>query len=145
MKRLLVDEKERVGAWVAKKVDQRAPWGAFNAFGAERDGSIVAGVVVNNINGANATLHIASEKTAGKGLVAVLIATADYCFNQVGLKRMTGMVPMSMPDVIKFDKHLGWKEEFVMKDAAPDGGDMMVLVMRPDDCRWLIRSEKNVR
>lgn len=143
---MILREKERIGAWVAGMVEQSAPWGAFYAIGAERDGRIVAGVVINNMNQANATVHIAAEKYAGKALVAVLVAASGYCFVQCRLRRITGFVPMSMPDVIAFDRHLGFKDEFVMRDAAPDGGDMMVLVMRPEDCRWLrYGSGDNVR
>ena len=46
------------------------------------------------------------------------------------------MVPTNEPHIIQFDKHLGFEEEFVMKDGAP-GADMQILVMWPDTCRWL--------
>jgi hypothetical protein len=47
------------------------------------------------------------------------------------------MVPTNEPDVIKFDKHLGFREEFVMKDGAI-GADMMILVLSREDAkqRW---------
>jgi hypothetical protein len=47
------------------------------------------------------------------------------------------MVPSNKPDVIRFDKHLGFEEEFVMKKAARDGHDLHILVMWPEKCRWL--------
>ena len=51
---LIFDDKERVGAWVAEQVEQRAEWGSFYAMGAEVDGKIVSGVVFNNFNECNA-------------------------------------------------------------------------------------------
>lgn len=135
MAELVFDQKLRVGAWVAQKVGQEASWGSFYAMGIEQDGKIIAGIVFNNFNGANATCHVAVDKPNRK-LVELLRAAADYAFNQCGLKRLTGMVPSNEPHVLQFDKNLGFEEEFVMKDGAP-GADMHVLVLWPDKCRWL--------
>jgi hypothetical protein len=133
---LIFDQKERVGDWVAQQVEQTASWGSFYAMGVEKDGQIVAGVVVNNYNCANATAHIAIAYRT-REIVDLFRHVCRYAFVQCGLSRLTGMVPLSKPDVIAFDKHLGFKEEFVMRKAAHDGGDLMVLVMWPDGCRWL--------
>jgi L-amino acid N-acyltransferase YncA len=133
--RLVFDDKHRVGDWVAEQVDHQARWGDFYAMGVERDGQIIAGAVVNNYNGANATAHIAVARHT-RLLIPLLQNMCDYVFNQCKLKRLTGMVPTNEPDTIAFDKHLGFEEEFVMKDGAP-GADMMVLVMWPHNCRWL--------
>jgi RimJ/RimL family protein N-acetyltransferase len=135
MAQLVFDQSDRVGEWVAERVDQRGSWGDFYAMGVEQDGQIVAGVVINNYNGANATCHIAIDKRT-KLLVKLFYHVCDYAFNHAKLKRLTGMVPTNEPHIIAFDKHLGFEEEFVMKDGAP-GADMMVLVMRPETCRWL--------
>jgi RimJ/RimL family protein N-acetyltransferase len=135
MAELLFDQSDRVGAWVAEKVNQRASWGDFYAIGIEQGGQIIAGSVVNNYNGANATCHIAIDKQSKK-LPEMVAHTCNYAFNHCGLKRLTGMVPTNEPKTIAFDKHLGFEEEFVMKDGAP-GADMMVLVMWHDKCRWL--------
>jgi hypothetical protein len=137
MAHLVLDpqNQKRVGQWVAEKVGQGASWGDFFAVGVERGGEIIAGVVVNNYNGANATCHIAIAQQT-KMLVPLLRTVCDYAFRHCRLKRLTGMVPINEPHIIAFDKHLGFEEEFVMKDGAP-GSDMQVLVMRPDNCRWL--------
>lgn len=136
MGRLVIDQKERVADWVARRVEQSASWGSFYAMGVERDGELVAGVVVNNYNGANATCHIAIDRP-GKDTITLLRAVADYAFRHCKLKRLTGLVPASKPEVLEFDLHLGWEMEFVMRSAAYDGGDLHVLVMWPDKCRWL--------
>jgi hypothetical protein len=133
---LIFDQKERVGAWVAERVEQSASWGSFYAMGAERNGVLVAGIVFNNMNSHNAMCHIAIEKP-GKDMLKLLTHAAHYAFRFCGLKRITGMVPASKPDVLAFDLRIGWVEEFVMQDAAFDGGPLHVLVMRPENCRWL--------
>ncbi len=135
MANLVLYDRERVADWVAGRVSQRVPWEGYNAFGVEQGGRLVAGVVVHQINGANAFCHIAIDKP-GKTLFSLFFVVCDYCFNQLGLKRITGMVPTNEPHIIAFDKKLGFEEEFVMKDAAPEA-DLMVLVMRAENCRWL--------
>lgn len=135
MAELVYDQKERIGAWVAELTGQESSWGSFYAMGVVRGDDIIAGVVINNFNRSNATCHIAIAQQT-KMIVPLFEAVCDYAFRQCKLKRLTGMVPMNEPAVIEFDKHLGFEEEFVMKDGAADS-DMQVLVMWPDKCRWL--------
>jgi RimJ/RimL family protein N-acetyltransferase len=135
MAELVYDQADRIGAWVASQVNQGADWGSFYALGVVDGDEVLAGVVINNFNGANATCHIAIAKQTKK-IIPLFRAVCDYAFNYAKLKRLTGMVPSNEPHIIAFDKHLGFEEEFVMKDGAP-GADMHVLVMRPDTCRWL--------
>lgn len=134
--KLIHDDSERVGAWVAERVEMRAPWGGFSALGMERDGEIVAGIVMNNYNGTNAAVHMAVDKP-GKDMLTLFKLFCEYAFVQCGLKRITGLVPSDKPDVVAFDKKIGFEEEFVMKFGAPDGADMHILVMWPEKCRWL--------
>jgi len=135
MDELVFDQKEAIGAWVAQQVGQTCEWGSFYSLGIVRDGEIIAGVVFNNFNGANATCHIAISKFS-RVMPAMIEHSCKYAFEFCGLKRLTGMVPSNEPKILAFDKHLGFEEEFVMKDGAP-GADMHVLVMWPDKCRWL--------
>ena len=135
MAELVFDQRELVGHWVASQVNQVADWGSFYAMGVVDKGEVIAGVVVNNFNGANATCHIAITRHT-KLIIPLFRAVCDYAFNHCKLKRLTGMVPSNEPHILAFDKHLGFVEEFVMKDGAP-GADMHVLVLWPTDCRWL--------
>ncbi len=135
MAKLVLYDRNRVAYWVAQRIGQVVPWEGFNAFGVESEGEIVAGVVIHNINSSNAYCHIAIDKPS-KAVFELFRVLADYSFRQLGLKRLTGVVPTDRPDIIKFDKKLGFEEEFVMKDAA-DNADMMFLVIWADKCRWL--------
>jgi RimJ/RimL family protein N-acetyltransferase len=135
MAELVFDQQDLIGSWVAEKVGQGASWGSFYAIGVMSGDQVIAGVVINNYNGANATCHIAIAQQT-KAIIPLFRSVCDYAFNHCKLKRLTGMVPSNEPKILAFDKHLGFEEEFVMKDGAP-GADMHVLVMRPDTCPWL--------
>ena len=82
--RLVFEDKERVGAWVAEQVEQRAEWGSFYAMGAEVDGKIVSGVVFNNFNECNATAHIACSKP--NKLFLELRPCIQICFRDLQVK-----------------------------------------------------------
>lgn len=135
MSRLIIDDRERVADWVAGQVGQRVQWEGFNAFGIELNGEIVAGVVIHQINGANAFCHIAIEKPT-KRLIELFVVVCDYCFRQLGLNRLTGLVPSNEEHIVKFDMRLGFEIEFIMKGAAV-GADLVGLVMWADKCPWL--------
>ena len=66
----------------------------------------------------------------------MLWITFDYPFNQLGVKKLIGQVPSSNLKALEFDKKLGFKEEARISDVFPDG-DLIVLSMRREDCRWL--------
>lgn len=135
MAELVLYDKERVADWVAGRVGQGCVWEGYNAFGVESDGKLTAGVVVHQINGANAFCHIAVDKPS-KAMYQLFTAVSDYSFRQLGLKRLTGLVPSNEPHIVKFDIKLGFEIEAVLKDAAVDA-DLVVLVMWADKCRWL--------
>lgn len=65
-----------------------------------------------------------------------LFAIFDYPFNQLGCKRVTGLVPSDNLRAQEVNEKLGWKRETVLKDYFLDG-DGIVYVMRKEDCRWL--------
>jgi hypothetical protein len=135
MTELVLYDKERVADWVAGRVGQGCTWEGYNAFGVESDGNLIAGVVVHQINGANAFCHIAVDKPT-KAMLRLFEVVSDYSFRQLGLKRLTGLVPSNEPHVVKFDVKLGFEIEAVLKDAAIEA-DLVVLVLWADKCRWL--------
>jgi hypothetical protein len=133
---LVYDRKDLIGTWVAIQTGQDTTWGDFYAMGIMDGSSILAGVVFNNFNQQNCMVHIAVRRRT-KLILKLFTAVCDYAFNVCKLKRITGMVPTDQPDVIAFDKHLGFREEFIMKDAG-NSSDMQVLVLTPADAtRWL--------
>ena len=136
--RMIFDDRERVGDWVAEKVGQLCTWGSYYAMGAEKDGQIVSGVVFNNFNDCNATCHIAVSKP-NKLFLELLDHAFLYAFDSCGLKRLTGLVEADNPKALKLDKHIGFEQEGVMKQAGSEGQDMLILVLWP----WNYRRGSN--
>ncbi len=63
-------------------------------------------------------------------------AAFDYPFNQAGLKVLFGIVNSNNDSAMKFDTQLGFTELSRIEGAHDDGGDIVLLTMRADDCKW---------
>lgn len=102
----------------------------------ERTVDIVAGVWFEGFNGANINMHVAA--VPGKRWMTrdFLWYVFHYAFEQCGVKRITGLVEENNYDARKFDEHIGFELETRLKDASPHG-DLLVYVMRKENCRWL--------
>ena len=136
MRQIVCNRKDEVGAFVAQRIGVASPavFGEYNAIGVEQDGDIVSGVIYSDYNGANCWMHVATEVPLTRHLLAVGF---DYPFNRLGCRRLTGWVEASNTEAVKLDQHLGFEVEFVMQRAARDGGDVMIMRMFKEDCRFL--------
>lgn len=139
MNRLVFDDRERVGRWVAQG-DPLARYGNYYAMGAERNGELVAGIVIDHmLEGANGFAHITITKP-GKDTHALISAFFDYAFNQCKLKRVTAMCPSTNSKIVAFNSKVGFVEEHRIINGVP-GGDMLVLGMLPEKCKWIKQKE----
>ena len=60
----------------------------------------------------------------------------EYPFYQLGVKKVIGIVNSENTQALSFDLRLGFQIEHVIKDAY-DRGDMYILSMTPEQCRWI--------
>ena len=112
-------------------------WSNFRAIGLEKDGELIAGVVYDNYTKATIFMHIAA-KPGRKWLTRnFLWYMFHYPFVELGVKRVTGIIPVSNKDSINFANGLkGARLEALLKDAHPDG-DMAIYCMFKQDCKYL--------
>lgn len=104
--------------------------------GLEREGELVAGVVYEGYNGVNVWMHVAIAPGARftRGYIRYCF---HYPFIELGCKRISGYVEANNEAARRFDEHIGFKQEAVLKGAATDGGDVILYVMRREDCRYV--------
>jgi hypothetical protein len=135
MRQILLDCDSLVGPFVAARSGAQYIPAAAKCIGLVEDGKVIAGVMYEAYNGANVSMHVAGE---GRRWLTrdFLWICFDYPFNQLGVKRVTGVVPSSNADARRFDEHLGFVYEATLKDAYP-GGDLIIYSMHRDQCRWL--------
>ena len=60
-----------------------------------------------------------------------------YPFLVCGVKRLSGYVIASNTAACRLNEHLGYRVEATLAGAAPDGGDVLIYVMRKEDCRYV--------
>lgn len=132
----LVYDLDRVHAFVREKTPINMVSGS-TAIGLERDGELVAGVVYEGYNGHNVWMHVAAEPSKRWMTKDYLRACFLYPFNVMKCERVSGYVEAWNEVARRFDEHLGFRPEAVLQGAASDGGDVILYVMRREDCRYV--------
>lgn len=126
-----------IGPWICKIAGGEWCPGRGVTIGLMDDtGDLIAGVLYEDYNQANITMHIAAVPGRRWLCREFLWFCFYYPFEQLGCKRVTGLVAASNLEARRFDEHLGFQLEATLEDAHPDG-DLLVYKMRKEDCRWL--------
>lgn len=131
----IISNPARVWAYVRQYTPISMVAGS-KGLGLERDGELIAGVVYEGYNTQNVWMHVAT--TPGKKWTMEFMRYCFYYpFVELGCKRVSGYVEASNALARRFDEHLGFKKEAVLEGAAADGGDVILYVMRREDCRYV--------
>jgi hypothetical protein len=125
--------------WAYEQVGERLPverkWQKTIA---QIDGlEVLAVVLYDCYNLVNIDMHIATNGRRDWLTKFFLWAAFDYPFNQLGVRRITAKPPSNYPAAIAFAKRVGFRQEGVLRCAAADGADVVVLGMLREECRFL--------
>ena len=137
MKRLIYGQDERVCAWVGPLVDEPNFGPDASAIGMEQDGVLIAGVVFNHYTGGSINMHIAALPGKRWATRQALFAAFAYPFIQLKCNRVTGFVREDNFAAQRFDEHLGFRREGLIRRACVDGTNMILYGMLREECRWL--------
>jgi RimJ/RimL family protein N-acetyltransferase len=137
MKTTVYGQDERVRNWVAARVDEDRFHETDTAIGLEENGELIAGVVYNMYTGPSISMHVAA--VVGKRWLTrdFLYRVFAYPFIQLGCNRVTGLVREDNLQAQKFDEHIGFVREGLMRGACDDGQNMILYGMLRKECRWL--------
>ena len=134
MRRITSENQEELRAWITgvlgTKFDKET-----RCIGQEIDGKIGAVVAYTNIQSKSCAMHTASimPNWISKDL---LWAAFDYPFNKLGVNVILAAVSSTNEEALKLDRHLGFVDKAYIEDAHIDG-DLVILAMRRENCRWL--------
>lgn len=133
---IVFNDKEH-GAAIANRVPR-----VFNPTGdvvisnvSDHTGKLLGGVIFEGYTGTCIFMHQASWSRHWLSN-DMLWAAFDYPFVQLKVSKVAGTVPSTDPLLVDFNKRLGFVEECRIKGAYP-GGDMLVMTMDVENCRWL--------
>jgi len=144
--RVVVDQcPDLVGPWIAKQIGITYIPGAMTAIGLMDTDTkeIVAGLLYEKYNGVSVTMHQAISRP---GVVTkdFLWYVFYYPFVQLGCERLTGIVEANNTPAIELNLKLGFEIEARLERACPSG-DLIIMRMFREDCRFLERGKRNGR
>ena len=134
MRRVVTDNQEHLRGWITGVLGmQFSPYATF--IGQEVDGEVKAVVAFDNMLDKSCEMHTAAivPNWISKDL---LWACFDYPFNILKVKVILASVASTNTEALKLDRHLGFVDKAYIEDAHIDG-DLVILAMRVEDCRWL--------
>ena len=108
--------------------------GYYQAIGYERDGQIKGAVVYTNASPTNVMTSIVLEAPLTRKF---LYAIFWYPFVQLGCRRITALVEEWNQKSTGFCEHVGFKVEGKLRNAAVDGGDVVLMGLLKSECRFL--------
>lgn len=135
MRSIVVGQNERVGDFVASRIGN-SKWVDYQAIGIEKDGEIIAGVVIDGyVPGARCSIHCAGDgkKWLTREFLAIVFS---YVFQQIDCKVIVNPVNSSNKDSMRFTSHLGFKEVARIPGGYVDG-DLVIFALNKEDCRWI--------
>lgn len=137
MKSVVYGQNSRVIEWVKQRVDEDEFMPGSVAIGLEEDGELIAGVVFNLYNKAGICMHVAAVPGKRWMTKDFLWRVFAYPFLQLNCNRVTGLVREDNIVAQKFDEHIGFKREGLIRKGATDGADIILYGMLKEECRWL--------
>jgi RimJ/RimL family protein N-acetyltransferase len=135
---IIWDQRERCGDWALARIPNApASWGEwYQAIGLEKDGELMAVVVFNYFSKADISMNVAAVPGSRWMTKAFLKAVFAYPFVQLGVRRITGLVATRNVPALRFDEHIGFKREGLIRHGTVDD-DLVVMGMLKEECRWL--------
>jgi len=61
----------------------------------------------------------------------------NYFYNECGKDLLIGVTPAHLDKALKFNKKVGLRETYRIKNGYTDGIDLVVQEMHRDECRWI--------
>ena len=102
----------------------------FTTIGLEKDGDIVAGVILNVFEGPDCHMSV-----AGHGWTRGFLADfGDYVFNQLGCERVTAIT--EQPKVVRLAERLGGKVEGLLRSHFGRGRDAYIVGILKEEYRF---------
>lgn len=102
------------------------------------DNRLRAVVAYDTFSVSDCNMHIATDGSRLWASRTAMIHCFAYPFIQLGLRRVTAVVPASNHAALKLDRKLGFADEGFHPHAMPDD-DCITLGLLRENCRWLPR------
>lgn len=124
---------DEVGRWVYKRIGGIYHAEASTCIGLEDDGVLVAGVVYYNWNGQSTMASIATDVPLTKKFLKAMFR---HPFVVGKLAQVVVTISCDNSKSLRLASRMGFAEQARLPDAHP-AGDLIFMVLRREDCRFL--------
>lgn len=119
------DREDEATEWAKKQIGIDGPTGFSRAVSSvDEDGNFLLVVVFSNFTKRNVDTHVVvsdrGRKLTPNGCKEMFNGAFHYIFTELGAVRTTGLVRAKNKAARRFDEHLGYKLEGVMREAFDD-------------------------
>ena len=131
---IVTAQQHELKEWLCERIGLVAT-PALMCIGRENSEGRLMGVVgFDGYNGASFQMHSAGE---GNWVSRdMLYACFHYPFVACDVSMLIGLVPSGNVHAAKFNAKLGFRTEYILQEAHPDGA-LLVMTMLRKDCRFL--------
>ena len=141
--RLVYDDLPRMLAWARRGIPG-SEWEAdAKAIGREVNGELVAVTVYERFTDGDCHTHLCSDGSRRWMTRQFITHSYAYPFIQMRQRRVTGLVPETNHRAIRLNTHMGFQIEGRIREAMPDGTDLIVMGMLRRECRWIPESYRH--
>ena len=106
-----------------------------------RDDKLVMVVGLDSVVGKTCRIHVSMAEGFNHTPKAMLQAVFDFAFNEEGHAMLVGIVNSKNEKAMRYDLHLGFIEHTRLPEMHDNGGDIVVLTMTREQCRYLNMKE----
>lgn len=138
---LIYGQEDILLPWAAARIGVDGFKRDAYSIGLAREGEIVAVCVYENFTKFDCSMHCASDGSAQWMSREFLLAAFAYPFSQLGMRRISTMVPARNTRAIAFDQHVGWVQEGICRKCMAGDEDMIILGMLREECRFIKQGE----
>ena len=107
----------------------------YEGIGLERNGELIVAALYTLMTKRDIVMNVAALPGKAWATTEFLEAAFRYPFVQLGLRRITAFVPASNDKALKLNRHLGFRDEGLLRESAEDG-DMIVLGLLREESRY---------
>lgn len=141
-RRLVYDRESEMLEWAAAVIGlpvQQAFSPSAHPIGLDESstGSLRSVVVFDRFSSNDCCVHVASDGTRAWMTRGFILQVFAYPFLQREQHRLTALVPSRNKDSLEFCDAFGFVREGLMREAADDGDDIVLLGLLRRDCRFI--------
>jgi L-amino acid N-acyltransferase YncA len=129
------NDPQRVADWAKARMPNFIGWsGYYQGIGYERESVLKGAVIYTNSSPRNVFTSIVLEAPLTRRFLRAIFY---YPFKQLNVVRLTAHVEEWNTKSLKFCQHVGFEIEGTMRQAAANGGDVIVMGYLRENCPWL--------